>query len=176
MRTPVLIAAAMWLAAIASPGRALAQRDSPSSRTTLAALPGFFVSVEEMDTAAARVGVTAAVIQADVESKLRSKGIRLYNEDDFKHVLDVPQLYVNINELALHGTQAGLFTYNATTEVRQAIQLTRNPSIATTSVTWRAPATVGTVGADNFYTAVRDVVREQVDLLLEAYHAANPSP
>jgi len=119
------------------------------------------------------VGVSAAVIQADVEAKLRGAGIRLYTQDDFKNILEVPQLYININELALHGAQAGLFTYNASAEVRQAIKLSRDPSISSTSVTWRAPATVGTVGSDNFYTAVRDVVREQVDLLITAYRDAN---
>jgi len=172
MRTPVLIMAAVWLATFASPGAA--QLDSQSSRKTLGGLPGFYVAVEDMDTAAARVGVSASVIQADVEAKLRSAGIKLYTQDDFKNVLEVPQLYININELALHGAQAGLFTYNASAEVRQAIKLSCDPTITSTSVTWRAPATVGTVGSDNFYTAVRDVVRQQVDLLITAYQAANP--
>jgi hypothetical protein len=58
--------------------------------------------------------------------------------------------------------------------VRQAIKLTRDPSISSTSVTWRAPATVGTVGSDNFYITVRDLVREQVDLLIAAFQSANP--
>jgi len=171
MRTSVLVMALLGLATLASPGAA--QLDSQSSRKTLAGLPGFFVAVEDMDTAAARVGVSAAVIQSDVESKLRGAGIKLYTQDDFKNVLEVPQLYININELALHGAQAGLFTYNASAEVRQAIKLSRDPTISSTSVTWRAPATVGTVGSDNFYTAVRDVVREQVDLLITAYRDAN---
>ena len=172
MRIPLAILALLGLAMLATPGAA--QLDSQSSRKTLGGLPGFYVAVEEMDTAAARVGVTAAVLQADVESKLRSAGIRLYSQDDFKNILEVPQLYINVNELALHGAQAGLFTYNASAEVRQAIKLSRDPSIASTSVTWRAPATVGTVGSDNFYTAVRNVVREQVDLLITAFRDVNP--
>ena len=171
MRTLCLIPAMLGFAMIAAP--AAAQLDAPGSRKTLAGLPGFFVAVEDMDTSAARVGVTSALIQTDVEARLRAAGIRLYTADDFKNILEVPQLYVNINELALHGAQAGLFTYNATTEVRQAIKLSRNPDISATSVTWRAPATVGTVGADNFYVAVRDVVREEVDLLITALQAAN---
>ena len=171
MRIRLLMMASLWLAVHAVP--VAAQLDSKNSRKTLSALPGFYVAVEDMDTAAARVGVTAAVIQSDIESKLRSAGIKLYSQDDFKNILEVPQLYVNINELALHGAQAGLFTYNASAEVRQAIKLSRDPSISSTSVTWRAPATVGTVGSDNFYTAVRDVVREQVDLLITAYRDAN---
>ncbi|HUL03227.1 MAG TPA: hypothetical protein VLV16_08385 [Gemmatimonadales bacterium] len=172
MRIPVLLAALLWLGTFPAPGAA--QLDSPSSRKTLGGLPGFYVAVEDMDTSAARVGVTATMIQADVESKLRTAGIKLYTQDDFKNILEVPQLYINVNELALHGAQAGLFTYNATAEVRQAIKLSRDASIASTSVTWRAPATVGTVGSDNFYTAVRNVVREQVDLLITAYREANP--
>jgi len=171
MRTRVLIMTSLWLAVHVAP--AAAQLDSKNSRKTLAALPGFYVAVEDMDTAAARVGVTAAVIQSDIESKLRSAGIKLYNQDDFKNILEVPQLYVNINELALHGAQTGLFTYNASAEVRQAIKLSRDPSIASTSVTWRAPATVGTVGSDNLYTALREVVRDQVDLLITAYRDVN---
>ena len=171
MRTTALIMAMLSLAMVARP--AAAQLDSKNSRKTLSALPGFYVAVEDMDTAAARVGVTAAVIQSDIESKLRSAGIKLYTQDDFKNILEVPQLYVNINELALHGAQSGLFTYNASAEVRQAIKLSRDPSIASTSVTWRAPATVGTVGSDNFYSAVRDVVRDQVDLLINAYRDVN---
>jgi hypothetical protein len=171
MRTLSLIPAMLGFAMIAAP--AAAQLDAPGSRKTLAGLPGFFVAVEDMDTSAARVGVTSAVIQTDVEARLRAAGIRLYTADDFKNILEVPQLYVNVNELALHGAQAGLFTYNATTEVRQAIKLSRNPDISSTSVTWRAPATVGTVGADNFYVAVRDVVREELDLLITALQAAN---
>src|SRR6185503_8928226 len=161
----------LGFAMIAAP--AAAQLDAPGSRKTLAGLPGFFVAVEDMDTAAARVGVTSALIQADVEARLRTAGIRLYTADDFKNILEVPQLYINVNELSLHGAQAGLFTYNATTEVRQMIKLARNLDISSTSVTWRAPATVGTVGADNFYVAVRDVVREEVDLLITALQAAN---
>lgn len=171
MRMRRLILTTLGLAMIAAP--AMAQLDAPGSRKTLVGLPGFFVAVEDMDTAATRVGVTSAVIQKDVEARLTAAGIRLYSAEDFKNVLEVPQLYININELALHGAQAGLFTYNATTEVRQAIKLSRNPDISSTSVTWRAPATVGTVGSDNFYIAVRDVVREEVDLLITAFRAAN---
>jgi hypothetical protein len=172
MRIPVLLATVLWLGTL--PVSGAAQLDGPSSRKTLGGLPGFYVAVEDMDSAATRVGVTASVIQADVESKLRSAGIKLYTQDDFKNILEVPQLYINVNELALHGAQTGLFTYNATAEVRQAIKLSRDPTITSTSVTWRAPATVGTVGSDNFYTAVRNIVREQVDLLITAYRAANP--
>ena len=151
---------------------AAAQQDSQASRATLVGLPGFYVAVEDMDTAATRVGMTAAVLEADIKDRLQTAGIRMYDEDDFKHVLEVPQYYVNVNMLALHGPQAGLFTYNVSAEVRQAIKLARDPSITSTSVTWRAPATVGTVGSDNFYVAVRDVVREQTDLLLSALRMA----
>ena len=154
---------------------AAAQQDSPSSRATLVGLPGFYVAAEDMDTAAVRVGMTAAVLEADIKSKLQAAGIRLYTEDDFKHVLEVPQFYVNVNMLALHGAQAGLFTYNVSAEVRQAIKLARDASITSTSVTWRAPATVGTVGSDNFYVAIRDVVREQTDLLISALRLAGQS-
>jgi hypothetical protein len=171
MRMLLLIPAVLGIALRSTP--AAGQLDGPGSRKTLVGLPGFFVAVEDMDTSAARVGVTSAVIQTDVEARLHAAGVRLYTADDFKNILEVPQLYVNINELALHGAQAGLFTYNATTEVRQAIKLSRNPEIVSTSVTWRAPATVGTVGSDNFYIAVRDVVREEVDLLITAFQAAN---
>jgi hypothetical protein len=171
MRTLILISAVLGMATSTVP--AAAQLDSPGSRKTLVGLPGFFVAVEDMDTAAARVGVTSGVLQTDVESRLRAAGMRLYTGDDFKNILEVPQLYININELALHGAQAGLFTYNATAEVRQAIKLSRNTDIASTSVTWRAPATVGTVGSDNFYVALRDGVREQVDLLITAFRAVN---
>lgn len=172
MRTLILIPAMLGIVLGTAP--AAAQLDAPGSRATLVGLPGFFVAVEDMDTSAARVGVTSAVLQTDVEAKLRAAGIRLFTADDFKNVLEVPQLYINVNELALHGAQAGLFTYNATTEVRQAIKLARDPSISSTTVTWRAPATVGTVGSDNFYIAVRDVVREELDLLITAFQAVNP--
>ena len=166
MRVLAVVLALTPLVALARP--IAAQQDSPASRATLAGLPGFFVSVEDMDTAAARVGVTSNVIETDIKSRLQDAGIKLYGEDDFKHVLEVPQLYVNVNMLALSGAQSGLFTYNVSTEVRQAIKLARDPSITSTSVTWRAPSTVGTVGSDNFYVAVRDIVRDQVDLLLSA--------
>lgn len=171
MRTVLVMPAVLSATLMAT---AAAQLDSKASRATLAGLPGFFVSVEDMDSTAERVGVTARVIQQDVESRLTSAGIRLFTADDFKNVLAVPQLYINVNELPLHGAQAGLFTYNSTAEVRQAIKLTRDPSISSTSVTWRAPATVGTVGSDNFYITVRDLVREQVDLLIAAFQSANP--
>jgi hypothetical protein len=165
------IAVGIVLAVFAS--AAAAQQDSPSSRATLVGLPGFYVAVEDMDTAAERVGVTAAMLEADIKDRMQAAGIRLYSEDDFKHVLEVPQFYVNVNTLALQGAQAGLFTYNVSAEVRQAIKLARDPSITSTSVTWRAPGTVGTVGSDNFYVAIRDVVREQTDLLLGALRDAN---
>jgi len=171
MRTTALIMALVSLATVARP--AAAQLDSKNSRKTLGGLPGFFVAVEEMDTSAARVGVTAASIQADVEAKLRAAGIKLYSQEDFKNILEVPQLYINVNEFALHGEQKGLFTYNASAEVRQAIKLSRDPSIASTSVTWRAPATVGTVGSNNFSSAVRDIVNDQVDLLISAFRDVN---
>ena len=119
--------------------------------------------------------VNARTLQrADMHEHIRSAGIRLYTADEFKNLLEVPQLYINVNELALHGAQAGLFTYNATTEVRQAVKLARDSTISSTTVTWRAPATVGTVGSVNFRIAVRDVVREGVDLLITAYQAVNP--
>ena len=172
MRTLILIPVILVIALGAAP--AAAQLDSPGARATLVGLPGFFVAVEDMDTSAARVGVTAAAVQADVEAKLRSAGIRLYTADEFKNLLEVPQLYINVNELVLHGAQAGMFTYSATTEVRQAVKLARDSTISSTTVTWRAPATVGTVGSTNFQIAVRDVVREGVDLLITAYQAVNP--
>ena len=173
MKLPILLLAVASLVTLARP--VAAQADGPSSRATLTGLPGFWVAIEEMDTAAARVGLTATVLQTDVENRLRAKGIRLFNREDFTNRLDVPQMYVNVNEFALHGSNAGLFTYNSTVEIRQAVKLSRDPSITSTTVTWRATPDVGTVGSDNFYIAVRDLVRRQVDQLMTAFETANPN-
>jgi hypothetical protein len=74
MRTVLVMPAVLSATLMAT---AAAQLDSKASRATLAGLPGFFVSVEDMDSTAERVGVTARVIQQDVESRLTSAGIRL---------------------------------------------------------------------------------------------------
>ena len=70
MRILSLISAMLGFTMLATP--AAAQLDAPGSRKTLTGLPGFFVAVEDMDTSAARVGVTSAVIQTDVEARLRA--------------------------------------------------------------------------------------------------------
>jgi hypothetical protein len=169
MRIGAWLAAIGGITCIASP--AGAQVDSRESRATLATVRGIYVAAEDMDSAAAAHGLTAAGLKADIEDRLRSAGIRVSSRDDFTSSLEVVQLYVAVNEFALT-SHPGLFTYNCSTEVRQAVKLVRDPSVVLTTVTWRVEPTVGTVGSDNLYVSVRDKVRAQVDAFMQAYRLA----
>ena len=135
--------------------------DSPQSRASLRGLSAFNVVVEQFRPPIEARGLTQQVLQSDVELRLRQAGVVVSG--------DAPVLlYANI---AIVCNQI-VCAYNINLEVHQAVQLAARPEPGPrVAVTWNT----GAIGLlSRRLHSLRDRLKDQVDLFLNAYGAANP--
>ncbi len=149
---------------------ALAQ-EIATQRATLSGLTGFEVVVEELTLGAEQDKLTRSTLQSDVEQKLRDAGIRVLTSTERLAMPGSPYLYLRIGTVR---NRVGIYGYHIALELRQLVRLTRDPSITSWAATWASGGIVGTIGADGLSSAVRDGVRDEIELFLSAYMAANP--
>jgi hypothetical protein len=158
------ILALMWAAGFA----AGTQDDNEFTRKTLVGLRGVFVLVEELKPAVERAGVTRVAIQTDAELKLRLAGIRVLSQEESFRSPGAPVLYIETNVL----TGREPWVYNVEVELQQTATLSLN-NVVTSATTWGAGMGTGSVGSNDI-SVMRDRIKDQVDMFINAYLSANP--
>ena len=141
--------------------------DAELTRQTIKGLEGVNVIVEDIQLNiqkyAQKAGITKEQIQRDVETKLKSNGIKVLTEDEWLKTPGRPVLYVNINT---HETEKYWYAYNIRLELKQVVSLEANPSIKTLASTWSinitGVANIGTLG----------VIKNAVDGLVSRFITA----
>jgi hypothetical protein len=141
-------------------------QDSEFTRATLKDISAVNVLVEELSDGAKTLGLTTDAIQTDVELKLRLAGIRVVTLEEALKVPGGPILYVLVSVLP-DGRAASIEI-----ELHQNVLLERNglrvvgmPTWNTRYLMWEPNPTA---------QAVRNVVKDQVDVFLNAWLAVNP--
>ena len=148
--------------------------DTALDRQSLKGLKAFKVVVEDIDPVyraeAEQHGLSKALIQTDVELRLRQLGIPVSQGTAATTVLRY--LYVALT-LFKSPSITGLWAYDVEVEFDQGVLLERDPSISGIAATWSANGGTGIVGVDKLGT-LRDYIRDKIDNFANAYLSVNP--
>lgn len=144
--------------------------DTEITRQTLKELQSLYVAIEEIQPNVVkygqRVGLTREQIKKDVESKLKTAGIKILTKNEWLAIPGRPMLYLNIN---CHEYEKYWYAYDIKLEISQVVFLERNPSIKTMADTWSINMTgVANIGTLN---SIRNNAGKVVDRFIEAYNA-----
>ena len=143
----------------------MAAQNSEESRKSLKGITGFYVSVEQLDNAIEKEGLTTDQIRTDVELKLSTAGIQVFTKEQASHASGKPLLRV---DLAI-GSKQGLYPYALDIGARQMVRLERDPAVTVYATTW----SVGSAGIAGLLS-VRDTVKDLLDEFLNAWLLENP--
>jgi hypothetical protein len=109
-----------------------------------------------------------SLIQTDVELKLRLAGIQVLTQAESQSAPGRPWLCL-IATIQRSG-QAPTYHYNIGLELQQDVILVRNPSVTTRGPTW----STGGLGGSSDIQVLRDVIKDNVDIFINAYLSVNP--
>lgn len=145
--------------------------DAEITRRTLARLPGFYISIEELQSnfkqVAAASGLTREQLQRDVEIKLQRANIGILSQEQWLKTQGRPVLYININT---HVEGANI-AYSISVEVRQVVFTDSSPAVKTLAGTWGVNMT-GIVKQGKL-DIVRHDLMSMIDQFTGAYWAVN---
>jgi hypothetical protein len=132
-------------------------------------LPGVFVVVTAVDSAAEEHGLHTDSLRGLLEAKFADAGIRLLTEDEWKTTLGNPMAYLDITVTTLSGFN---FLYRLQLELRQMTVLSRDSTIPLFVPTWKSGETMGIVPASRLST-LDQYVRVAADRFIDAFVVAN---
>lgn len=146
--------------------------DNELSRRTINGLHGFNLMIEDMqpniERYAEKAGLTKKQLQTDIETKLKSAGIKLLTSDEWLKVPGKPVLYINVNT---HEYEKYWYAYDIKVEARQIVSMEANPSVKTLASTWSINMTgIANIGTLN---SIRNNLGSLVDRFVDAYKTAN---
>jgi hypothetical protein len=154
-----------FLVGCCHPGLAVAS-DSQEERVTLTGLTPVSVVVEELAPIAVKNGLTAAMLQADVERRLRQAGITMTPDAD-------AYLYIHVT-VADPGSPTPM-PYVVEVTLMQEVTLPRGLKTRTPLQvpTWWVNR-LGLVSPEGLRVAVSGRVGDLVDQFVRAYQSVNP--
>ena len=145
--------------------------DADITRRTLARLPGFYITIEELQQNirqyAIASGVTREQLLKDVELRLQQAGIGIFSQEQWLKAPGRPVIYMNINT---HVENANV-AYNICVEARQIVFTDSSPVVKTLAGTWGINMT-GITKTDKL-NVIRQNLLTLVDKFIEAYWTAN---
>jgi hypothetical protein len=152
--------------------------DDQYSRATLAGIRGVGVLVENPVSGAKEMGLTATIIQTDVELKLRLAGIPVLTLDEALKEPGVPLLYISPHVLIKENDN--LWAADVSVELTQNVRLERDSTNANLVPTWyRSMLFNGKTGTlsqlqHEIPEQIRSGIKDLVDVFINAYLAMNP--
>jgi len=146
-------------------------QDDETTRLTLRSLQGIFVYVEPLDPQIEQSGLIKSQIQTDIESQLKSAGIKVLTREDFLKKFGHPYLYINVNISTLK-TQITRYLFYIKVELNQEVLLVRALNTKVSTATW----STGGWGIDFSLDNIRETVKIQVNKFVSAYLTENPRP
>ena len=140
-------------------------QNSEESRKSLKGITGFYVSIEQLNQAVEKEGLTTNQIRTDVELRLGMAGIKVLTKEQASQAPGKPLLVV---DLAIDSKQ-GLYPYALDIGVRQIARLERDPAVTVYATTWSV-GSAGIAGLSN----IKDTVRNLLDEFINAWLSVNP--
>ena len=153
----------LFLIGVVSP-RIYAQRGG-ATRPELKGIGAVYVVVEELSDSAKSLGLEARDIETDVDLKLLMGGMHVVSREEGLKLSGRPFIYVRVTV-----TMSGEAGY-AAVELDEDAQLDRNNQRAARVTTWDT----GTITAHPTGKVIRDVVKDDVEVFLNDWRAANPT-
>ena len=142
-----------------------------SNRATLRGLKGVGVLVEKLPLEVEQEGLKRDQLQMEVESKLRTAGIKVLTKEEASGASGEPYLYININ-VNIAKTEADIYPYSIDLLLIQKVSLLRDPKLTSYAITWSTGG-VGSIGKP-ILSQLRESVEAMVDVFVNAYLAENP--
>ena len=167
-RTAGQILAALLMLAGAAPD-ASAQMFVTTGRDTLRTLPGVEVVVESLEPELERAGLKTIDVRAEVDRRLRAKGIPVFGSQAANPSEAKPYLYVHLNALAIPND--GLFAIAIQVQVRQTVQSLVTSSNIVDAMTWDSHTVVGVSAGE--LASVRDEIGEHIDRFISDWKAVH---
>ncbi len=149
-----------------------AQDLEQEKRAVLRGLQGCAVGVNDLRPEIERAGLTTKQLQTDTELKFRMAGIKVLSGEDGQKVKDQVDIFTNASFFSLNanvGTGGGGYIYNISVSLLEPVQLMRNGDNVW-AVTWQK----GYLGITFDLSDIRQKVKDQVDIFINDYLAANP--
>ena len=115
-------------------------------------------------------GLNKECIQTDVESKLRSAGIKILSIQEWLNKLGSPHLGVWVNSSKKDESRS-LYAYTIEVSLSQTVYAARNKEIVFMAETWSVED-VGFVEEENV-NSIRDSVKDLVDKFINDYLSVN---
>ena len=152
---------------------------------TLRGVKSVEVLIEYLSQDAKDAGLRREQLQTDVELKLRTAGIRVYDEDSIPDADNLEEslkwsqeycpsvtLYLNIN--SIKQSEVPIFAFSVCLEIQETVTIARNSiDYKTMATTWKT-GSVSIVGSDNFKSGVRELVGDHVNKFINDYLKMNP--
>ena len=156
-------------------------QDNQFSRKSLRDISGMSVLVEPTEDQEKRDGLSEQDIQTDVELKLRLAGIQVFPKGRSTSP-GIPYLYISVNTILQDGV---LYAFHTEVALYQEVLLQRDQSIGlvdakaghpTTAPLSAATWSTGRIGAvsKGKLSQVRSLIKDSIDVFLNAYLSVNP--
>ncbi len=136
----------------------------------LRGLPGVHLFVGDIKKDAEKDWLRKDKIQSDVERKLRSAGIRILTQEEWRKLPGWPFLSISVATFKGHGSS--MYAFVVEIALREQVTAIRNGRSLTAS-TWESDV-IGTARAANLAEYVRENVRDEVDKFVNAFLTVNP--
>lgn len=147
--------------------------NSETNRATLRGLGGVRVLIEDLPPEMQQEGLTKTRLQADVEQKLRTAGIKPLTQEECFKTPGEPYLYLNINLNSLK-TEVDHYAFSIDIGVIQNVSLLRTPDQATYAITWSTGG-VGLIGKKRL-AELQDSVWDLLSIFVKAFLSVNSKP
>ena len=164
----VVLTVAMLSSSFGPSGLAI---DGKSNQAMLRGLKGVGVLVEKLPSEVEQGGLNRDQLQMEVESKLRTAGIKVLTKEEAFNAPGEPFLYININ-INIAKTESDIYPYSIDLLFVQKVSLLRDPKLTSYAVTWSTGG-VGSIGK-SILSQLRENVEAMVDVFMRAYLAENP--
>ncbi len=145
--------------------------DGVSNRATLRGLKGVGALVEKLPPEVEQEGLKRDQLQMEVESKLRTAGIKVLTKEEAFNTPGEPFLYININ-VNIVKTESDIYPYSIDLLLIQKVSLLRDPKLTSYAITWSTGG-VGSIGKQ-IVSQLAESVEKMVDVFIKAYLAENP--
>ena len=142
--------------------------DNKDSPLSLRLIKGMLVVVEDLPSKIEKDGLTTDKIQAHVEAKCKSAGIKVLSTEESLNVAGYPILAVNVDVEKIQGN--GHYLYSIHVDLHQNVHLERDPRIMIIgATTW----TSRSYGIGRELGHMQGKIKNHVNEFIKAYSAAN---
>ena len=104
-----------------------------SNRATLRGLKGVRVLVEKLPPEVEQEGLKRDQVQMEVESRLRTAGIKVLTKEEAFNTLGEPFLYINVN-VNIAKTESDIYPYGIDMSLIQKVSLLRDPKLTSYAI------------------------------------------